>query len=604
MPHSLIPEPATGRLSCDAGSDAHVSLYPLTGIDTLAPVFQPIVDLRDGAIFGHEALIRGAHHMPAELLQHAARASMLIEFEMHCVELALRRWKEMDAPGRVFLNMSPGVLMHAMDDTSVFSLSGKLTRLGVPAQRVVVELTEQEMPGDPHALRRTVKLLQSMGVQLALDDFGDAHSNLRRWSELKPDFIKIDKFFTHEIAVRAEHIQVVRAICSMSEAFGTQVIAEGIANADDLRVLRDLDIAFGQGFMLGSPAKAPVAEIPAAAAAVLSASRIAVMPNSGPANTAVLRGLVFRNAETIDARTTNARVSEMFHERPDLHALAVVEDGRAVALVNRQQFMNRYAQLYFREIHGRKPAAGYANRTPRIVELDDDVHKLVGILTSDDQSYLSEGFIVTQDGKYLGIGTGEQLVRAVTEMRIEAAQHANPLTLLPGNIPVSVDIERLLVSGAEFVACYADLNNFKAFNDHYGYWRGDRLIRLGADLLSRNADGSRDFVGHIGGDDFIVLFQSEDWERRCRHIIDEFSRQAAAMYDEADRLCGGIEADDRHGVNRFFPLCSIAIGAVCIKAGEVGCAEDVANEAALAKHGAKIAASGLEIRDVGRAGHR
>ncbi|NDZ18992.1 hypothetical protein C7T35_21990 [Variovorax sp. WS11] len=115
----------------------------------------------------------------------------------------------------------------------------------------------------------------------------------------------------------------------------------------------------------------------------------------------------------------------------------------------------------------------------------------------------------------------------------KAARHANPLTLLPGNMPINVHIERLLVSGTEFVACYADLNNFKAFNDHYGYWRGDGLIRIAAELLSQNADPVHDFVGHIGGDDFIVLFQSEDWEGRCRHIVDEFSRQAAAMHDEA-----------------------------------------------------------------------
>jgi diguanylate cyclase (GGDEF)-like protein len=160
-----------------------------------------------------------------------------------------------------------------------------------------------------------------------------------------------------------------------------------------------------------------------------------------------------------------------------------------------------------------------------VVELDCDVDQLVGILTSQDQRYLSDGYIVTDNGRYLGLGTGDQLVRAVTETRIEAARHANPLTFLPGNIPISLHIQRLLESGTEFVACYADLNHFKPFNDHYGYWRGDQMIRLVARLAGA-LRCARDFVGHVGGDDFMLIFQSSNWLQRCKNIVDEFAREA------------------------------------------------------------------------------
>ncbi|KAI5935455.1 Voltage-dependent N-type calcium channel subunit alpha-1B [Manis javanica] len=215
---------------------------------------------------------------------------------------------------------------------------------------------------------------------------------------------------------------------------------------------------------------------------------------------------------------SNDEVAELFQAGQQLHAIAVVEAGRPLALINRQQFMNHYATLYFREVHGRKPCLAFANVQPRIVELDCDVDQLVGILTSQDQRYLSDGFIVTDNGRYVGLGTGEQLVRRVTEARIEAARHANPLTFLPGNIPISLHMQRLLDSGAGFVACYADLNHFKPFNDHYGYWRGDQMIRLVARLAVGHCDARRDFVGHVGGDDFMLLLQSEDWQRRCEGI--------------------------------------------------------------------------------------
>jgi diguanylate cyclase (GGDEF)-like protein len=161
--------------------------------------------------------------------------------------------------------------------------------------------------------------------------------------------------------------------------------------------------------------------------------------------------------------------------------------------------------------------------------------QLMGILTSQDQRYLSDGYIVTDNGRYIGLGTGDQLVRAVTETRIEAARHANPLTFLPGNIPISLHMQRLLDNGTEFVACYADLNHFKPFNDHYGYWRGDQMIRLVARLATMHCDARRDFVGHVGGDDFMLIFQSDDWLLRCQAIADAFAHEARLLYDESAR---------------------------------------------------------------------
>ena len=126
----------------------------------------------------------------------------------------------------------------------------------------------------------------------------------------------------------------------------------------------------------------------------------------------------------------------------------MVDAQRPVAIINRSQFMNDYSKLYFREVWGRKSCMMHANDQPRLIERDHNVDELIGILTSEDQRYLADGFIVTENGRYAGLGTGDQLVRSVTETRIEAARHANPLTFLPGNVPISQHIERLLASGA------------------------------------------------------------------------------------------------------------------------------------------------------------
>jgi GGDEF domain-containing protein len=228
------------------------------------------------------------------------------------------------------------------------------------------------------------------------------------------------------------------------------------------------------------------------------------------------------------------------------------------------------------------------------------LHGLHGILVSGDQRYLNSGFVITEGGRYLGLGTGEQLVKAVTEVRIEAARHANPLTFLPGNIPTSEHIARLLAARIEFTACHCDLNHFKSYNDQYGYWRGDEMIRLTAGVISANCDVRRDFVGHVGGDDFVVLFQSSDWDRRCEQIVSTFNERALGMFDETALKAGGIVAEDRNGHPSFFPLTTLTIGAVRIVPDAFSRAEDVASAAALAKRHAKQGGGGLWLLDDGR----
>jgi diguanylate cyclase (GGDEF)-like protein len=238
----------------------------------------------------------------------------------------------------------------------------------------------------------------------------------------------------------------------------------------------------------------------------------------------------------------------------------------------------------------------HINYQSRVVERNHRIDELVGILTSDDQRYLSDGFIVTENGRYAGLGTGEQLVRSVTESRIEAARHANPLTFLPGNVPTSQHLQRLLRRGGGFVACYADLNHFKPFNDYYGYWRGDEMIRLMARIAQEHCDRRKDFLGHIGGDDFVMLFQSADWHARCTQMVAKFGQAALQLFEGEDRARGGIYAEDRFGVQRFFPCTTVSIGAVQVDKGDFQRVEEVANAAAVAKSKAKAAGTGVWLQ--------
>lgn len=460
-----------------------------------------------------------------------------------------------------------------------------------------MEITEHEHISDVDALLRVAKEMYGWGISCALDDFGDGRSSLRLWAELTPDIVKIDKYFTRELSTHAKKLQTLRTIMQIADIFGTSLVAEGIETADDLRAVRHLGINYGQGYLLGRPDGDPYVEPEPEATDVIKDQQVSVMPvMRSAASAGRLNDLRVIHSRPIALSITNDEVLEMFATQPTWAGIVNVDHNVPIGLIAREKYVEHFAQPFFKEIYGRKPAATFANMSPRLVEREHNISELMGILTSADQRDLTEGFIVTENGRYIGVGSADQLVRNVTESRIEAARHANPLTFLPGNIPISEHIERLLRGGGSFIACYADLADFKPFNDHYGYWRGDEMIQLVAAVAVAACDPQRDFVGHVGGDDFVLLFQGHDWRRRCDFMIEDFNRRALALYDEEGRAAGGIRAEDRQGVARFFPFTRLYLGAVEASCGRFSDAKRVATAAARAKHAAKEAGTGIAVQ--------
>lgn len=137
---------------------------------------------------------------------------------------------------------------------------------------------------------------------------------------------------------------------------------------------------------------------------------------------------------------------------------------------------------------------------------------------------------------------------------------ASPLTHLPGNVSIETRIEEALAKHKALAVLYIDLNQFKAFNDAYGYDAGDHVLKATGQLLIRVTRPRGEFVGHIGGDDFIVLSGPEKMEELAREICAEFDKIAPGFYNEADRARGTIVSKDRQGREREFPFLSVAIG--------------------------------------------
>jgi len=571
----------------------------------LRAVFQPIVDLEDGAILGYEGLIRGPAgsplETPAALFARALAEQCTASLERAAARTCLEAFAVLECPGKLFLNFSADALrqLTADGDEALALFDGP-----VDPTRVVIELTEQSAIHDLCNFAPVVETLRRAGTQFALDDYGTANASLNLWVRLQPDVVKIDRFFIHDIANDALKFEAVRAMQHFAQASGTRLVAEGIENAADAIVLRDMGIACGQGFFFGRPDVQPPRALAHEAREAIRADHIAVFPEATrsaatqPAGGAPAEKMLVR-APALPRQATNNDVLELFNGLPDLHAVAVVEGETPVALINRRAFMDRYALPYHRELFGKKACLQFANASPVLIEQSMTVEQMAALLASDDQRYLADGFVITDSGRYAGLGTGESLVRAVTEVRIQAARYANPLTFLPGNIPISSHIDRLLSHDAGFHACYVDLNQFKPFNDQYGYWQGDEVLKFAATVLADACDPTRDFLGHVGGDDFLILFQSETWHARARHAIETFNEGAQRFYAPGDRLAGGIHGEDRHGNRTFFSFVTMAIGCVHIapREGARHSSDAIASLAAIAKRRAKQDATGLVVID-------
>jgi diguanylate cyclase (GGDEF)-like protein len=564
----------------------------------LSAVYQPIVEAASCRVAAHEGLIRGPANStlnsPAALFNLAASQSARDQLEFRAAQAILKSYRPESKDTLLFVNFSARAVTLLGSERGRERVQEVLCASNTPARRLVIEITEHERVSDHAGLAAALNFFRSIGVSVALDDFGDGSSSLRLWAEIAPEYVKIDRYFCYGIHADGKKVQTVQAMLRLTESFGGRIIAEGIEDAPDLHVVRDLGVAFVQGYAIGRPDHAPLDRVSPAVQNVFATREIAIFPELRRINAHSPKAIEFLiPAPPVSANECNQRILELFQEHPQLHALAVVEDQHPIGLVNRRRFMEKFALPYYPELYGRKSCTAFMDATPLLIEVSQPIEELAHVLTSDDQRYLNDGFVLVDAGHYAGLGTAEKLVRSVTELRIEAARHANPLTFLPGNIPISKHIRRLLDKGVQFGACYLDLNNFKPYNDRFGYWRGDKMIRLLANVIVRESDPQKDFTGHVGGDDFVVLFQSSDWELRCERIVARFNEAALQLFDAETLQRGFIEAEDRLGNPARFPLTTLSIGAVRVRPHEFHLAEDVASAAAEAKHRAKRLSGGL-----------
>ncbi len=181
-----------------------------------------------------------------------------------------------------------------------------------------------------------------------------------------------------------------------------------------------------------------------------------------------LRALLLEQ-RAVDVRTSTQEVVEIFRRQANLNSLAILdEEGRPIGIVHRHALTDALLRPFACDLFLRKPISRLMSDDFLAVELGQTLQQVSRLLTSRARQRIEEDFIVTRGGHYAGMGRVIDVLRLITEEKLQQARHANPLTLLPGNVPIQQCLERLLQQRREAVICYIDVDSFKPFNELYG----------------------------------------------------------------------------------------------------------------------------------------
>ncbi|ACA88598.1 GGDEF domain-containing protein [Shewanella woodyi] len=553
----------------------------------ITALFQPIFNINNHSLHGYEALSRGPAHSPlyspVPLFQTAENQGKLSELEGLCRSISINQFKTKRLAGKLFINISPKALLepnHAKGMT--LSL---VQELGLSPSQVVIELSEQYPADDIDMLKSCLNHYRNQGFLTAIDDLGTGYSGLRLWSELAPDYVKIDRHFINQIDQSTVKQEFVRSIIELCQNLTCQVIAEGIETQEELAILKQLGIVYCQGYLLGMPDKNPNGKIEA---------HIHQDPVKKQIRYAESAESLCNQAETASSETKLKQLSDIFIAQPSLQSIVILVQSKPQGLVSRAQLLELFSTPYGRALHENRIAIEVMNTQVVTVDAASPISLVSQSLTAQNSSFMAQEFIIMRHGKLLGIGHTKDLLQLLTEQRIKLARHANPLSGLPGNIPIQEEIKRLKQQKKPFYLAYFDLNNFKPYNDIYGFCRGDEVILEVSGILESHHN-SDNFIGHVGGDDFVIISTSQNIQSVCQQVLIDFDQKKRLFYSNEHWQARKMQAEDRLGQACEFDLIGLCVGLLSPAITSGANAHELSIYSADAKKQAKKAVSSFSL---------
>lgn len=528
-------------------------------------VFQPIVSLRDGSVLGHEALSRMTCNTsiegPEQLFRIAGQHDRIWDLELLCRTTALQTAflvKRARKTKKIFLNVNPNV-MHDEKFRNGFTKE-YLTQYGIEPENIIFEITERHAISDIKGFQGTVAHYKQQHYRIAIDDVGAGFSGLNLISDIHPHYIKLDNNLIHGISNDSTKYALVKSMAELSKTANIRLIAEGVETREELTTLIDLGVQYAQGYFL----KRPEDDIGDIAKDV----RDFIVEQNRRKNHMVgnlVSNIYIQNictkTETIPPGMNVEKVFEKMKGSPNTYGLCVVEDGRVLGIITKANLLLQLSGRYGFSLNQHRAISSLMDQQFLMVDCRTPIDAVSTAAMSRPPDKLYDFIVVVKNGRYLGTVTVKDLLQKTTEVEVANAKFQSPLTGLPGNVIIDQQISRCISSGEPYSIMYFDIDNFKAYNDVYGFENGDKIIRLLASSLTAHLPPEQ-FVGHVGGDDFVAVLQRGDPVSFCKSVITEFGRGKLQFYRGEDLERGYIMAENRRGEPEEFPFVSLSVAGV------------------------------------------
>jgi diguanylate cyclase (GGDEF)-like protein len=431
---------------------------------------------------------------------------------------------------------------------------------------------------DSEAFIGSIKHYRDQKYGIAIDDVGSGYSGLNTIANVRPNIMKLDMDLVRNIDKDETKQFLCKAMVDFGKSAGILLIAEGIETEEELKTLIKLNVDFGQGYFLDIPRQTFVNLTPEKIETIKNAHnkkytenpRSSIYPIIGHLSK---QGYCFSPEEKIESIYETLRLNHTITD------FVVIEDEIVTGFMSRATLLELVGGRYGFSLFAGKSIRELAGTDFLRVNYNMPINQVSRLAMQRPFEQLYSPIVVEKEGKYSGIVTIKDLLDSSTKVEIDIAMHSNPLTGLPGNLLIEKEILSRVFGVLPYCILYYDLDSFKAYNDAYGFQNGDKMLALVADILKSCAENN-EFIGHIGGDDFIVICDYHEGEKYCKSVLEQFSAKVTALYRDEDVKNGFIISKNRHGVTENFPLASLSIAGISNKSNTYHNIDNFSNDIA------------------------
>ncbi|GMV24132.1 MAG: GGDEF domain-containing protein [Phycisphaerae bacterium] len=495
-------------------------------------IFQPIVDLRAGQICGYEALSRPAERSPfkniGEIFDAAEQAGMLWNLESLTRHQSLAASADWPRDVQLFLNTTPQVFSDPRFAQAL--IQNVRNTPGLTASRIVLEITERAEHQYMHGLEEQVRLVKSAGFQVAIDDVGAGTSGLQRIVALRPHWLKLDRDLICDIHNDRVKQHLIRFFMHFARMSGVRMIAEGIEQREELEVLMNLGVMYGQGYLLGRPGQRDQRLDPELVEWMRQCWGGSDRDHiETPRHARV--GRFARPTFSVDSRELVRDVAASLLRQLSAPGVAVMEGRRFAGWCDREQVLRAAG-----DSRSSQPIGHIVNSDVTSAGIDTNIVDALQLAASRDERSLTAPLMLTDQGQLCGMLTIRDLLNAAADMATLVNARTSPLTGLPNLVRADKHLTEIIRQRDEAVrhqaavapmdAAIIDINSFARYNEVYGYELGDELIKRLAMmihmLVSRGDAGV--FTAHLHNDHFLVTARAGILAKRTSHLRKQFDR--------------------------------------------------------------------------------